>query len=195
MTWMKPFSALRNQALAWFATVLLSVSTAHALEVGSPAPAFLSIDQNGELWNIEDHLGEKNIVFYFYPAAMTGGCTKQACAYRDDLETLASKDTIVVGVSGDAPAGLKVFEQSHDLNFTLLADFDGKIAKLFEVPMRDGGVIERLFNDMAVQLKRGVTSSRWTFIVGKNKEIVYVDQAVQAAQDSAAVLEFLATLN
>ena len=195
MNTMKSFSKLCSIAFVLVALVAFGAPHVSALEVGSPAPRFLSIDQNGELWNIEEHLGEKNIVFYFYPAAMTGGCTKQACAYRDNLETLASKDTIVVGVSGDAPAGLKVFEQSHDLNFTLLADFDGKIAKLFDVPLRDGGVIERLFNDATIELKRGVTSSRWTFVVGKNQEIVYVDQQVQAAQDSAAVLEFLGTLD
>ena len=73
-----------------------------------------------------------------------------------------------MGVSGDAPAGLKVFQQTHQLNFDLLADYNGMIAKAFEVPMRDGGVIERTFLGKPVSLERGVTASRWTFIIGKD---------------------------
>lgn len=179
------------------AFVLLSVGASTpimALEVGDDAPEFLSIDQNGKLWNTEDVYGQKNIVIYFYPAAMTGGCTKQACAYRDNLEALESEDTIVLGVSGDDPASLKIFEQSHDLNFTLLADFDGKIAKLFGVPTGDGGVIERVFEDTPVKLNRGVTSSRWTFIIGKNKKALFKNTKVNAADDSNSAIEFLKSL-
>lgn len=192
---MKLLRDTNRTVLAAFVLLSIGASTpTMALEVGDDAPEFLSIDQNGKLWNTEDVYGQKNIVIYFYPAAMTGGCTKQACAYRDNLEALESEDTIVLGVSGDDPASLKVFEQSHDLNFTLLADFDGKIAKLFGVPTGDGGVIERVFEDTPVKLNRGVTSSRWTFIIGKNKKALFKNTKVNAADDSNSAIEFLKSL-
>ena len=161
------------------------------LAVGDPAPTFTAIDQDGHLWKSSDWIGKKHLIVYFYPAAMTGGCTKQACAFRDDAAKLKSKDAVVVGVSGDAPAGLKVFQQTHQLNFDLLADYNGMIAKAFGVPMRDGGVIERTFLGKPVSLERGVTASRWTFIIGKNGKVTHKNTQVNAAQDSAHVMNLL----
>ena len=88
-----------------------------------------------------------------------------------------------MGVSGDAPAGLKVFYQTHQLNFDLLSDYNGMIAKAFGVPMRDGGVIERTFLGKPVSLERGVTASRWTFIIGKDGKVMHKNTQVNAAQD------------
>ena len=102
-----------------------------ALELGEVAPEFMAIDQDGHLWKTSDLVGKKNLVIYFYPAAMTGGCTKQACAFRDDAPKLKDLDAVVVGISGDIPVGLKAFQQMHDLNFDLLADYNGSIAKSF----------------------------------------------------------------
>jgi len=103
--------------------------------VGDPAPTFTATDQDGHLWKSSDWIGKKYLIVYFYPAAMTGGCTKQACAFRDDVDKLKLKDAVVVGVSGYAPEDLKVFQQTYELNFDLLADYNGMIAKAFGVPM------------------------------------------------------------
>ena len=81
------------------------------IEIGDPAPSFMANDQNGELWNSADYYGKGFVVVYFYPAALTGGCTKQACSYRDFESTLNELDVEVVGVSGDAVKNLKVFEK------------------------------------------------------------------------------------
>src|SRR5262245_49289065 len=73
------------------------------LKVGDPAPKFDSVDEDGKAWKSSDHVGKKIVVVYFYPADLTGGCTKQACAFRDDMKQLAGKGVEVIGVSGDAP--------------------------------------------------------------------------------------------
>ncbi len=173
-----------------FASV--SAGDSHAgLNVGDKVPSFMAINQEGELWKAGDLLGKKNLVVYFYPAAMTGGCTKQACGFRDNLGKLQNEDTAVIGVSGDVPAGLRIFEKAHDLNFTLLSDYDGRIAELFGVPTRDGGSIKRDFQGEQVTLNRGVTASRWTYIINKDGKVVFKNKNVNAAKDSQAVLDFL----
>src|SRR5687768_14306114 len=73
------------------------------VKIGSKAPAFESVDEGGKPWKSADHVGKKVLVLYFYPADFTGGCTAQACGFRDDIEKLGSKDVEVVGVSGDSP--------------------------------------------------------------------------------------------
>lgn len=161
------------------------------LDVGDVAPEFMAIDQDGHLWKTSDLAGKKNLVVYFYPAAMTGGCTKQACAFRDDASKLKDLDTVVVGVSGDAPAGLKAFQQTHHLNFDLLADYNGSIAKSFGVPLRDGGVIKREFQGKTIHLERGVTSGRWTFVINKEGKVIYKNTQVKPDQDSANVIAAL----
>src|SRR5262245_31123639 len=92
------------------------------IKVGDKAPAFQSVDENGKAWKSADVVGKKILVLYFYPADFTGGCTKQACGYRDDIEKLGSSGIEVVGVSGDTPESHRLFKKEHKLNFTLLAD-------------------------------------------------------------------------
>lgn len=91
------------------------------LEVGQTAPAFTLPDQNGKLVSLKDYAGKKVIV-YFYPAASTPGCTKQACDFRDSLASLQASGYVVLGISKDAPAKLKKFEDDENLNFPLLSD-------------------------------------------------------------------------
>src|SRR5687767_9406212 len=80
-----------------------------AVKVGDPAPKFESVDDQGKPWKSADHVGKKVLVVYFYPADMTGGCTKQACGFRDDFKKLADKGVEVVGVSGDSVENHKIF--------------------------------------------------------------------------------------
>src|SRR5262245_17560118 len=72
------------------------------VKVGDTAPAFTSVDENGKAFKSSDVVGKKIVVLYFYPADFTGGCTKQACGFRDDIEKLNSQGVMVVGVSGDS---------------------------------------------------------------------------------------------
>ena len=174
---------------------LISTLTANdkgdTLNIGDNAPDIVLNDQDGNLWNLKDFLGKKNVVVYFYPAAMTGGCTKQACSYRDSKNELEELDIEVVGVSSDAVKNLKVFQQIHQLNFSLLSDASAETAKKYGVPLEEGGTISRKIGDDEITLERSYTVSRWTYIIDKNGKIVYKDTEVEAAEDSEKVIEFL----
>ena len=96
-------------------------------EIGKPAPAFELKDQDGNDVRLSDFLG-KNVVVYFYPKAMTPGCTVQACGIRDSETTLSRIDTVVLALSPDPYPRLKKFEDKHELNFRLLSDEDHAVA-------------------------------------------------------------------
>jgi peroxiredoxin Q/BCP len=91
------------------------------LQPGDTAPAFTLPDADGSEFSLADHRGRKVIV-YFYPAALTPGCTKQACDFTDNLEVLAGAGYDVVGISPDKPEKLATFREKEDLKVTLLAD-------------------------------------------------------------------------
>jgi peroxiredoxin Q/BCP len=161
------------------------------LEVGAEAPNFALNDDTGKIWKSEDHYGKSIIVVYFYPAAMTGGCTAQACAFRDDMDALKAKGIEVVGVSGDDVSSLQLFKVAHTLNFALLSDTGGDVAKKFGVPTRAGGQIRSEINGAEHLLNRGVSASRWTFIIDKDKKVAMKNTQVSAGEDSKAVLDFV----
>ncbi len=93
------------------------------LEAGQQAPAFTLTDQDGAPVSLGDYAGD-NVIVYFYPAAMTPGCTKEACDFRDNLNSLKSSGYRVIGISKDAPAQNKKFQEQEGLNFPLLSDED-----------------------------------------------------------------------
>lgn len=93
------------------------------LEAGQAAPAFTLPDQNGGHVSLADFAG-KNVIIYFYPAALTPGCTTQACDFRDSLASLQAAGYVVLGISKDTPAKLKKFEEQEGLTFPLLSDPD-----------------------------------------------------------------------
>ena len=161
------------------------------LNVGDQAPEFKTLADDGSVWDSKKFVGEKFVVVYFYPAAMTGGCTQQACSYRDLQTDIQSSDAMVVGVSGDNVEGLKLFKKANNLNFTLLSDEKGDIAKQFGVPTREGGTITREIDGQSFNLLRGNTASRWTFIIGKNGKIVYKNEQVDVTKDTQEVLSFI----
>ncbi len=101
-------------------------------KIGNKAPAFTLKNQLGEVVKLSELKGKK-VVLYFYPKAMTPGCTTQACALRDVQAEYDSVNAVVLGVSPDAPERLKKFEDKHELNFTLLSDEDHAIAEKYGV--------------------------------------------------------------
>jgi peroxiredoxin Q/BCP len=160
------------------------------LNKGDKAPSFEAVDDQGKIWKSSDYIGKKVIVVYFYPADFTGGCTKQACSYRDDMEKLTAKDIIVVGVSGDSAKTHDLFKKHHKLNYTLLADEKGEIARKFGVPVNKGGKAKGFDeNGKEIVVERGVTIPRWTFVIGKDGTIIYKNQEVDPTQDSKQILE------
>lgn len=162
-----------------------------SLSVGDKAPMFKAIADDGSTWDLKNHIGKDYIVVYFYPAAMTSGCTKQACAYRDMQKDLHDAGITVVGISGDKVSNLKLFKKAENLNFTLLSDEKGEIAKAFGVPVGEGGAIKRVVEGNEFELTRDLTTKRWTFIIGKDGKIIYRNDVVNAEKDSGEVLSFI----
>ena len=172
------------------ATVVVGITmnAAFALDVGDKAPAFEGTDDQGHSWNSADHVGKGVLVVYFYPADLTGGCTRQACGFRDELPTLTGRGIEVVGVSGDSVENHKLFKQVKNLNFTLLADEKGEIAKAFGVPLGKGNIFKYKASDGETHvLKRGVTAQRWTFVIDKEGKIAHKTKVTDPAGDAKAV--------
>jgi peroxiredoxin Q/BCP len=110
------------------------------------------------------------------------------------MKKLKESGVEVVGVSGDSVESQQIFKEVHDLNFTLLADEDGSVAKKFGVPLRAGGTIKREVEGKEVALTRGVTPARWTFVIDRSGKIAMKNTKVNAAEDSKAVLKVVAGL-
>ena len=166
------------------------------LKVGDPAPKFQSTDDQGKPWKSSDYFGKKVVVVYFYPADLTRGCTLQACAFRDDMKKLADKGVEIIGISGDSVKNHQLFKKVHKLNFTLLADEKGDVAKKFGVPLKPGGTIKTQdLEGNAVELTRGVTASRWTFVIGKDGKIAFKETDVNPAEDSKKIIGVVEKLN
>lgn len=190
------FLAIAGAVLFTLATLYAQAEDAKKpLEVGDPAPQFEVKDDTGKTWDSSEHFGKKIVVVYFYPADMTGGCTAQACGFRDNMETLADKDVEVVGISGDSVRNHQLFKKAHDLNFTLLADVDGKVAEKFGVPTTKGKkTVQATIGGVDYVLPREITTQRWTFVVDRDGKVAYKDSQVNAKQDSQKVLEAVESL-
>ena len=100
------------------------------LSAGDPAPDFQLLDADEQPVTLMQFRGER-VVLYFYPAALTPGCTTQACDFRDNLAMLRDADTAVVGISPDQPDKLQKFRDKHDLPFPLLSDPDHKVLEVY----------------------------------------------------------------
>ncbi|MAZ69931.1 thioredoxin-dependent thiol peroxidase [Porticoccus sp.] len=100
-------------------------------KVGNVAPAFSLKNQRGETIKLTDFKGNKNVVLYFYPKAMTPGCTVQACGIRDTKDEFAQLDTVVLGISPDPYPRLARFEEKQQLNFDLLSDEDHAVTQAY----------------------------------------------------------------
>jgi len=188
------------RAVAWVALVLgvwaLTRGTVQAedLKVGDKAPSFEATDDQGKAWKSSDHVGKKIVVLYFYPADFTGGCTKQACGFRDDFKALADKGIEVIGVSGDSAKTHELFKKEHKLPFTLLADEKGELGKKFGVPVKAGGKANVKVDGEPKTFERGATIMHWTFVIGKDGNIVYKNDKVNAAKDSKLILDLVGKL-
>ncbi len=132
-------------------------------KVGNMDPAFTLQDQDGNKVSLKQFRGDSNVVLYFYPKAMTPGCTVQACGIRDSKKELAKLDTVVLGVSPDPVARLGKFIDKQDLNFTLLSDEDHAITEKYG----------------AWGLKKFMGVLRTTFIIGKDGRLKHVMDKVK----------------
>lgn len=104
--------------------------TDNRLSVGDTAPAFSLQDANGDTVSLADYAGEK-VILYFYPKAMTPGCTTQACDFRDRLERFTADGYRILGISPDSVDKLEKFTEKEALNFPMLADEDHTVAEAY----------------------------------------------------------------
>ncbi|MCW9710634.1 thioredoxin-dependent thiol peroxidase [Avibacterium sp. 21-586] len=102
------------------------------LKAGDFAPHFALLDQNGQSVSLANFKGKKVLV-YFYPKALTPGCTIQACGLRDTKETLEEHNVVILGISPDSSKKLANFTEKKSLNFTLLSDPEHQVAEQFGV--------------------------------------------------------------
>lgn len=100
-------------------------------KLGNLAPAFSLLDQHGNKVSLKDYRGKSNVALYFYPKAMTPGCTVQACGIRDSRAALKKANTVVLAISPDPVARLARFEEKQSLNFTLLSDEDHAVTEQY----------------------------------------------------------------
>ena len=152
-------------------------------KVGGVAPAFTLLDQEGKKVSLKEFKGKKNVVLYFYPKAMTPGCTVQACGIRDSKNALAKIDTVVLGVSPDPVAKLGRFIEKQDLNFTLLSDEDHAITEKY------GAWDLKKFMGREFM---GVL--RTTFIIGKDGRIKHVMSKVKTKSHHDDVIALITEL-
>jgi peroxiredoxin Q/BCP len=134
---------------------------ARGVQAGDKAPDFTLPSQSGEQVRLEDRLGERVVVLYFYPKDNTSGCTAEACAFRDSHEVFTEAGAEVIGISSDSAERHAAFAGKHNLPFTLLSDQGGRVRRQYGVPAVLGllpgrvtyvidrqGTVRHVFNSM-----------------------------------------------
>ena len=136
-----------------------------AIEVGDKVPIFSLKDQDGAVFNIDKHVGKMAMVIYFYPKDDTSGCTKEACKFRDNFTEFEDRDVKIIGISGDSVESHKNFADKYNLPFTLLADTENEVRKLFGVPYSMFGTIP----------------GRVTYVVNKEGVVIHIYNSMMKA--------------
>jgi peroxiredoxin Q/BCP len=149
------------------------------IKTGDTAPHFTLEDQNGKNFSLQDILGKKNLVIYFYPKDETPGCTAEACSFRDQYEDFKNADTEVIGISADSVESHKKFASGRKLPFILLSDSDNLVRKKYGVP-------NSLF---------GLMPGRVTYVVDKQGIVRHVfNSQINAKKHVSEALKILQAL-
>lgn len=149
------------------------------LTLNKPAPKFSLLNQDGEKISLSDFKG-KNVVIYFYPKALTPGCTVQACGIRDYKKEFAKLNTVVLGISADLPVKLLKFKEKQELNFELLSDPEHKICELYGV-----------WNLKKFMGREFMGIVRTTFIIDESGKLVHIMEDVKTKSHHDDVIKLL----
>ena len=152
-------------------------------KIGNIAPALTLLNQSGESVSLKQFRGKKNVVLYFYPKAMTPGCTVQACGIRDSKQALAKLHTVVLGVSPDPVAKLERFVDKQSLNFTLLSDEDHSVTDKYGA----WGLKKFMGREFMGVL-------RTTFIIGKEGRLKHIMDKVKTKSHDDDVIALIKEL-
>ncbi|MBN1126116.1 MAG: thioredoxin-dependent thiol peroxidase [Sedimentisphaerales bacterium] len=132
------------------------------LKIGDKAPSFTLADQEGKTISLKD-FPSKKVLVYFYPKAMTPGCTTQSCSVRDATTKLAKAKVVALGISPDEPNQLKKFDEKYTLGFHLLSDPDHKVAEQYGA-----------WGEKNLYGKKGKGIIRSSFLIDENGRILGV---------------------
>lgn len=149
------------------------------LREGDPAPPFSAVTQNGDTVSLEQFRG-KNVILYFYPKDDTPGCTKEACAFRDQFSAFRNQGAVVLGVSVDSADKHSRFATKYRLPFPLLADPDRRIVEAYGV-----------WGEKKFMGRKYMGTYRVTFLIGENGKIKKIWPAVKPEEHAKQVLALL----
>ena len=149
------------------------------LEIGTKAPDFRLLDQNGKEHTLEDYKGKK-VILYFYPKDNTPGCTKQACGFTLLYPQFTEKGAVVLGVSKDTVASHKKFEEKQELAITLLADPELETIKAYDV-----------WQEKNMYGKKTMGVVRTTYLIDEEGTITKAFSKVKAADNPQQMLDLL----
>lgn len=149
------------------------------LNVGNLAPHFTLLDQQNRQISLTDFKGKKVLV-YFYPKALTPGCTTQACGLRDTKTELEKLNVIILGISPDSPAKLANFTEKKSLNFILLSDEDHQVAEQFGV-WGEKKFMGRTYDGI----------HRITFLIDEKGKIEHIFDKFKTGEHHQVVLDYL----
>ena len=139
------------------------------LKIGQAAPLFTLKNQDGQPISLKDFRGKNRVLLYFYPKALTPGCTTQACEIRDHRNDFKKLNTVVLGVSPDPTKALLKFREKKDLNFDLLCDEGHKIAEKYHV-----------WGEKQFMGKKYMGVSRSSFFIDQDGKIFHIIEKVKA---------------
>jgi len=149
-------------------------------KVGLITPVFTLLNQDGKSVALTDFREKVNVVLYFYPKAMTPGCTVQACGIRDSKRKLSIRETVVLGISTDPVKQLMKFREKEKLNFDLLSDEDHKVADQYSA-----WGLKKFMGREYMGLKR------MTFIIGKDGKLKHIMEKVKTKTHHDELLSLL----
>ena len=149
------------------------------LAVGTKAPEFTTIDQDGKRRALSDFQGRK-VILYFYPKDNTSGCTKEACAFRDHFDRFRQLNVEIVGVSIDSEKSHKSFVQKYDLPFTLLADADKSLVQAYGV-----------WGEKSLYGKKYMGTNRVTYLIDESGQVAAVFPKVKPDRHAEELLAML----
>ena len=147
------------------------------LKVGDPAPDFAAPSQTGDTVSLTQFRGKQAVVLYFYPKDDTPGCTREACAFRDEWSALQRAGVAVLGVSTDPVKSHAKFAEKYHLPFPLLADEDRKIVTAYGV-----------WGEKTFMGRKYQGTHRVTFLIGKDGRIRHIWDKVKPEAHAAEVL-------
>jgi peroxiredoxin Q/BCP len=175
---------MRFAAIVLALTIVMPLSAQEVAKVGSKVPdirlpatqveTVLPGAKDNKTLSLADFAGKKNVVLFFYPKALTKGCTIESCGFRDKLKDFQKLDTVVIGISLDTLELQSKFTEKESLNFPLLADTEGKLAKALGAA-KEGSKV----------------AARYTFVIDKTGTIRQVYTKVSVADHPNEVYNFV----